>query len=137
MLLILWICVVWGHSMMPSDLSSEESSWVVALLRPVFSLFGVTNGQVMTHVIRKGAHFTEYVVLMLIGVRFAREWARSGLGTRLITVLVWAGVPMIDETIQSFTPGRAPLVTDVCIDMAGGFLGMLISYAFLRRVKPR
>lgn len=136
-LFILWLCVVWGHSMLPADLSSEESSWVVALVRPFFSLFGVTDGHVMTHVIRKGAHFTEYVILMLIGVKFVREWAQSKLGTWLSTVAIWVCVPMVDETIQRFTPGRAPRITDVCIDMAGGLLGMLISHAILKRAKPR
>ena len=119
-LLVAWLCVVWGHSLMPADLSSEESSRFVFLVRPLFEAFGCADEGLMTHAIRKAAHFSENVVLMLIATRFARVWQADKPAARAIMVAIWVCVPMVDEAIQSFSPGRSPQVTDVLLDMGGG-----------------
>ncbi len=91
----------------------------------------------MTHVIRKTAHFSEYAVLASIAIGCVRAWW-GATRTALYTVLaIWVCVPVVDETIQGLSPGRAPRVTDVLIDMAGGLLGMLIAHAVLRRKRLR
>ena len=136
-LLVLWICVVWGHSLMSAEISAEESSRFVFLVRPFFAMCGITDEGFMTHVIRKTAHFSEYAVLASIAIGCVRAWW-GATRTALYTVLaIWVCVPVVDETIQGLSPGRAPRVTDVLIDMAGGLLGMLIAHAVLRRKRLR
>ena len=41
------------------------------------------------------------------------------------------------EMLQLFIDGRSPLFTDVCIDTAGGFIGMLLVHEFAKQKKKR
>lgn len=124
---ILWLCVVWGHSLMPGEASSLESSRFVFLLRPLFALFGNTDERLMSFIIRKTAHFTEYAILLSLGTKMAQEWfGRSSKKTYALVLAIWVLAPCIDECIQLTTPGRAGMPTDVLIDMAGGLTGHLL-----------
>lgn len=115
--LLLWVGFVWGHSLVGGAASSAESGRVVALLRPLFEATGVTDLDLMTFVVRKCAHFSEYAVLGGIARTF---WTRVSceLGSRasssrhralLAGLVLTALVPCLDETIQLFVPGRAAL----------------------------
>ena len=49
-----------------------------------------------------------------------------------------AAVPLIDETLQLFTPGRSGQISDVWLDMGGAAAGTVFFFlaaAALRRVK--
>ena len=56
------ILFAWGHSLMPGDLSEEESSRALELLRPFLEIF-FGKGNVTDHLVRKLAHFSEYALL--------------------------------------------------------------------------
>ena len=135
LLLVLWLCVVWGHSLMPADLSSDESSRFLWLVRPFFEALGNTDEQLMTHVIRKAAHFCENVVLMVIATGLSWAWWGQTVGALAGRLAIWACVPAIDELIQSFSPGRSPQVSDVLLDMCGGVVGMLVAWLWRRRAR--
>ena len=49
-------------------------------------------------------------------------------GISIVVGLIYA---ITDEFHQSFVPGRGPSVTDVCIDTAGVFAGILIVLAIV------
>ena len=121
-----WLCVVWGHSLMSGPASSFESSRFVFLVRPLFEFFGCTDESVMTFFIRKGAHFTEHAIAVMLGWKAAREWFGESRKALWVTLAIWVLVPCIDEGIQLTVPGRAGMVTDVLIDMSGGLAGMLL-----------
>lgn len=61
-LIIATILFAWGHSLMPGDLSEEESSRTLELLRPFLEIF-FGKGNVTDHLVRKLAHFSEYALL--------------------------------------------------------------------------
>ncbi len=127
-LFVMWLCFVWGHSLVPADASTEESSRFVFLVRPIFELFNNHDEELMTFVIRKIAHFSEYVVLMALALQCFRSWEIGRPKMMWALLVVWVCVPAIDETIQGFVPERDPRVMDVLIDMSGGMLGMAISH---------
>lgn len=138
--LLAWVAFVWGHSLVGGVASSAESGRVVALLRPAFEALGVTDVDIMTFVVRKCAHFSEYAVLGGIArtfwTRTAAELAPAApalhrhvlLAGFLLTVLV----PCLDEAIQLFVPGRCGSSRDVAIDLAGAATGALITWAVHR-----
>ena len=70
------------------------------------------------HFIRKLAHFMEYFVLAILVL-----WATKDtplFSNRLLTILLFMVlVPIIDETIQIFVPGRVGAIQDCIIDMCG------------------
>ena len=125
----LWLCIVWGHSLMSGDISSLESSRFVFLVRPIFNLFGCNDEVLMTFAIRKTAHFCEYAVLMILASRMVRAWFGFTNKSWVVLVLIWVSAPCIDEGIQTLIPGRAGQPADVLLDMAGGLTGVLVALA--------
>lgn len=126
-----WIAFVWGHSLVQGPDSAAESGRVVELLRPLFEAAGVFDGGLMTFVVRKCAHFSEYAVLGAIGFGLFSRLSAAGLPT-------WVGVasvslvPVIDESLQLFVPGREGSPRDVAIDLAGALFGSLLALLWAR-----
>lgn len=142
--LLLWVGFVWGHSLVGGAASSAESGCAVALLRPLFEATGVTDLDLMTFIVRKCAHFSEYAVLGGIARAFWSRVSRE-LGSRasssrhqvlLAGLVLTALVPCLDETIQLFVHGRSGSPRDVAIDLAGAATGALLTWLF-RRARTR
>lgn len=121
-LTVLWLAVIWGHSVMSADLSRQESGGILALLIGWFPFL-------TDHIIRKAAHFAEFAVLggLLFG---AADGKRSPAFPPLIGLLA----AMTDETIQLFSEGRSGQISDVWLDFSGFLLiwGLL---TLIRRAK--
>ena len=137
LLSFLWMAVIFWFSAMPGDVSSEQSGTIVMLLTQLLSFLGVSPEAVdealLSLLVRKAAHMTEYAVLLLL-LRRALRLSGSrcpGLTALLLCALYAAG----DEFHQSFTEGRGPSPVDVCIDTAGALLmwGLLLALERLLR----
>lgn len=128
--LLLWICFIWGHSLIQGPQSSAESGLVYSLLEPLFRCLGVVDTDLCTFIIRKCAHFSEYAVLGVISVGLAFSLVREGRlarARRWAPTLACALVPVLDETIQLFVPGRSGSPRDVAIDLAGMLTGACLA----------
>ncbi|MQN02169.1 MAG: VanZ family protein [Lachnospiraceae bacterium] len=131
-LIVLTLAFIWGHSMVPKTYSAEESGRFLKLLKPFLSLF--LDPKVVTdHLIRKMAHFTEYMALGmeirgLIGIK-SKEGLNVPVGifhTSLIQATKYVFfAAFLDETIQIFSH-RGSMISDVWLDTCGGFCGALI-----------
>lgn len=150
-LVALWICVIWGHSMMSGEDSSTESQMAVDLLRKAVAWLYTSDVQwvrdlVAEHpgivdllldterlhyLIRKAAHFTEYFVLGVLVVNAVYRTLRGIFSSLLTIAMFWACVPGIDEYIQRFVPGRAGMFRDVLIDMGGFGTALVASLPFV------
>mgnify|MGYP004512636631 CR=1 FL=1 len=134
-LLALWICFIWGHSMVQGPASSSESGFVYELLMPVFDHFSIYERDVCTFVIRKAAHFSEYLVLGVIAVNFAKALRRQGVAAPSLQAAIpgaCALVPVLDETLQLFVPGRSGSPRDVAIDLCGLAVGTCLATVVVR-----
>ena len=120
------VCVaaIWGNSLVPGTQSSGLSMLVVQHIRAMLSALGMSSGWVTNLLVRKIGHVSEYA---LFGFAHARAWGVCGhdRGCRTSVGLMACAVaiPVVDETIQLFVPGRMGLATDVLIDCAGIALG--------------
>ena len=124
--LLVWIAVIWGHSMMPGDMSSDESGFVAQILKPLLELLGFNDPNKRTYIVRKVAHFTEYAILAMLARHFVRvRGLGRGVSLLVLSVLLFV-TPAIDEFIQSFVPGRSCTIKDVCIDVSGGITGHIL-----------
>lgn len=128
---VVWLCIVWGHSLMSGSVSSAESSGVVDLLRPVFALLGITDRHIMSFAVRKTAHFSEYAILAGLALRVAVAWLGETRRAYVLACVILLIAPCVDETIQLFVPGRAGMPTDILIDICGGVLGLVITLRVL------
>ena len=148
LVLVAWVCFVWGHSLVPGVASDAESLSVVSRVSPLLGALGIWGTQAMNHVVRKLGHFSEYLVLGIVapwalrpaekdrvvggsspkdGAAHAGTWA---------ALAVCVLVPCVDETIQLFVPRRSGMLSDVCLDMVGCACGLLATCALcaLRRL---
>ena len=122
-LIALNLAFIWGNSLMNGTDSGNMSGGIMAWLNSFLGL-GPAGMELLHHLIRKAAHFTEFACLgALIG------WYRC-LDTRkheiAMPVLLGMAAGLVDETIQLFTPDRGPSLTDVWIDTSGALTGIML-----------
>ena len=115
---------IFFHSAMPAGLSSEESGWIVDLVMNLLP-FDISSDH-LTFLIRKAAHFTEYLLLGL-----SLEWS---MDFRKRTFLFGTGYAVLDEIHQFFVPGRSCEIRDMCIDAAGVLIGMFLMKTASRKI---
>ena len=127
------IWFIFSNSMAVADVSSVSSGRVLQLLQAVLRRLGMPGlAQRLTmHLVRKLAHFCEYLLEGFLLMLCMRVYSRRPL--RHITVPMLAGVltALTDETIQLFSQGRSSQVTDVWLDSAGVLAGILIALVFM------
>ena len=132
---VCWLLFIWTHSMIPAEISSEESQFVGGLIRPFLELF-IGSGAVTDFIVRKLAHFTEYAILgMLLSSIALVRFERPDFYHLSYCLLIVLAAAVIDESIQLITPGRSSQVTDVLIDTSGGLTGIILlrTAAFVRK----
>ena len=118
-LLFFYILLIFSWSLKPAPVSSAESGAALAFVQAIFQFFGASGAFLTDHIIRKTAHFTEYFGL---GLLLCAYWKTSG---RRKWFLLGAAVPVIDECIQLFSPGRACRAADMLLDVSGILTGVL------------
>lgn len=122
---VLFICFIFSNSLKTGETSGQSSQMAQIFLMKIFEKLQI-DISLTEFVIRKVAHFTEFFVLglLLIGnlwVYFPK-WKECIFPFLFLALLV----PVIDETLQIFTPGRSPMVTDILIDFGGAICGLII-----------
>lgn len=124
LLLVLWAAFIWGNSLQSAEVSGAASGAVTGFFRQWVPWL-------TDHIIRKTAHFIEYAVL---GGLLSLVLAAFGEGKRRrfpLALYIGLVVPLLDETIQLFVPGRSGKITDVLLDHAGVLTGLAVGSAGL------
>lgn len=130
--MIAMIAVIWGNSMVPGEGSGNLSAAVLAFLQGGLDALGIPSAWLTEFIVRKTAHFTEYMVLGLIAMQAYRPHRALRMGTVLATALTLVLVPSLDETIQRFVNGRSGQVSDVLLDCCGAAFGVVLTLEVAR-----
>ena len=127
---LVWMAVIFSAS---ADAQSYQHSsrFFEPLLRWLFPQMPAATVEAIHHLFRKCGHLTEYAILALLCWRALqqphpnepRPWLWRQTAQTLLLVFFYAAS---DEFHQSFVPGRTALFSDVCIDTAGGAVGLLL-----------
>ena len=123
LLALVWLGVMFWFSSQPSSESSQLSGGVLQWLADQTDGFiprSVFLDPLAQTIIRKTAHFTNYLIL---GVLVTLSGGRRKPLRLLILGLLAA---VFDETHQVFVPGRSGELRDVLIDLAGFAAGMIL-----------
>ena len=123
---ILYVGFIFHNSFTPAIESSKQSGGVLEMVLKTTSLLKIKSGWITEHLIRKTAHFAEY---LLFGILLGIAIRQYSLELKLRKVCqCWIGtmVPLTDETIQLFSEGRSGQVSDVWLDMSGVLTGFLL-----------
>ena len=133
-----------------ADDAAESSSLSVSVTRKLINLyyhfFSGNNNAVLTvpvvtddaeAIVRKMAHFTEYMAVGFLSFGIAVIWMqriKAGIVAVTLQVFLSAG---LDEIHQYFVPGRYGSFRDVLIDTAGGIAGIMIVFLMYKIRKRR
>lgn len=136
-LTLVWAAVIYFFSAQNAQSSSQTSGFFVnALLRLFFPFYQNASAAErsllrnrLSFLIRKGAHFTEYLIMgfLLSGVFRTIQFLRfRSIRIRRFFLTVWITgslYALTDEMHQMFSDGRSPQLRDVLIDSSGVFAG--------------
>ena len=127
LLMFLMMVFIFLMSSMPASESSLLSDYVVRILRRLIPVFDELSGDayegaqiVLTWLVRKGAHFSEYFLLGGLALLTFGSFLRRTLNSLSIAVVVCVGFA------ASVTMG------DVLIDSCGAILGAILFFLIAR-----
>lgn len=120
-----FVGIIFYNSSLPLRQSSQLSGWVTALTQLLAQHLDIHLAGDVEHHIRKMAHFCEFA---LLGLLLCHSFSALGVSNRTATgyilfLALFAAV--LDEYIQSFSPGRGSRVRDVLLDFSGVFCAWL------------
>lgn len=141
--LTLWFCVIFWMLVIfyfSSENGIDSSSRGTEAGKLILSLTGREFPQ---YLIRKFAHFTEYAILTFLSYLALASSSRILISRKIVVISekdmkpgfdlnasfsIWITVlyAVVDEYHQLFVPGRSGSIFDVLIDVAGGFLMLII-----------
>ena len=132
---IIYIGIIFRFSAMKAVASQDLSSGFSWRILQKLSVFGLYGDVVRFDPwVRKCAHFTEYALLGILS-GFSVHAAPLVRSRRLNFGLLMICIPVIDETIQKFTEGRACMVSDMVLDACGYLFGGFLFYVCLLIVR--
>lgn len=127
-LVILWMILIFYFSDQVASVSSKQSGFFTNL---IISIFGAQNEPFIHHIVRKLAHFTEYLILGLLVLNMLKYYKPKHI--IILAILICYLYACSDEIHQLFIEGRAGLVKDTLVDLAGSLSGILI-YKAVKKV---
>lgn len=134
-----WCAVIFYQSSKNAQLSDMNSLYIVDVINHfLLSVFGAGSITISNFIVRKSAHFVEY---MILGILFFKTFFRiEKLKFAMLTAfLCGVGYSISDEIHQNFIPGRTGKILDVLIDSTGIASGLLLISLFTllrRKNKP-
>lgn len=113
------LCLIWGNSMLPGEVSASISGGSLGWLVETFPFLE----WLPEWLLRKLGHFSEFGLFGFLSAWFFLE--QKGIHRFSMPLLLSLLAGNIDETIQTITPDRGPSVIDVWIDTCGACAGIL------------
>ena len=124
-LLIAWMILIFVMSNQPAKVSDSQSIGVLDLFLKLGININGTFGSLANFVVRKCAHFLEYMILALLAFNVLKLYYNIKKVYIMTIVLVFL-YACSDEIHQLFVLGREGAIRDVIIDTCGGSLLVLI-----------
>jgi VanZ family protein len=135
-----WPAFAWAGVIFSLSTDTFSSEHTASVIEPILKwmVHSLTDDQFdsIHHLIRKGAHFTEYFIFCLLLYRSVRLGRAGWRWTWGVTALSCAaGYSVLDEIHQAFVPSRAASAYDSLLDSIGAFaaFGVLWLWFRLRR----
>ena len=101
--------------------SANQSNFIVNIINNIFK---IENIELLSFIIRKLAHFTEYLILGFLTINMLNK---NDISKKyLLSILICIIYATSDEIHQIFVPGRACQIRDVLIDSIGFITGVYL-----------
>ncbi len=145
LVIILTVTFIFSNSVDDKSESNKKSDGIVKVIKPPADEISkkITGSEIdkkdFTKYTRKTAHFIEFMILgielMILMLLIEKAFSKLIFMPLFIGLLV----ACTDEFIQSFS-GRSDMVSDVLLDFAGCFTGIVITaiiFCFIKKRKTR
>lgn len=114
-LIVLWMIFIFIMSSFDGNESANQSNFIVNLISQICN---INNIQLLSLIVRKTAHFMEYLILGILVYNYIQK---GNLST--VICLLYA---ISDEAHQIIIPGRSFQIRDILIDICGVIIGIII-----------
>jgi VanZ family protein len=133
-----WPAILWAGVIFTMSTDTFSAQHTANFFESIFHwLFpGLTADQleIINHIVRKCAHFTEYFVFFLVLYRAVRAGRAGWRWTwAIIAWLIAALYSASDEFHQIFVPSRGPSPYDSLLDSTGALVALLVLWLWFRR----
>ena len=116
---LIWMIFIFIMSSFDASESSAQSNIIVNFIS---NIFNINNIELISLIIRKLAHFTEYFILGILTYNLIKKY-RKKYYIAIIICIIYA---ISDEIHQIFIPGRSCQITDILIDSIGAITAIYI-----------
>lgn len=132
-LILMMFIVILGFSSQDAVTSDQVSGKFVYIISEFLGYFGDTfyTTDKINGIIRKLAHFTEYLVFAVIILVALDNIINKYWFSLMGSLTVCVAVATIDELFQKLSYGRTSNIFDVLIDCSGAFVGLSVITFFL------
>lgn len=128
LLVILWMIFIFVMSSFDASSSSNQSNFMVDIIT---SIINIKDTKLLSLIIRKLAHFTEYFILGILVINLITKYDKK----IIIAILLCIIYATSDEIHQIFVPGRSCQITDIMIDSLGSIMGIYLYKLITKRCK--
>lgn len=120
-IVIIWMLLIFIMSSFDATESANQSNFIVNIITDIFK---IENIELLSFIIRKLAHFTEYLILGFLTINMLNK---NDISKKyLISILICIIYATSDEIHQIFVPGRACQIRDILIDSIGSITGVYL-----------
>lgn len=121
LLVFLWMLLIFLMSSFDATESTNQSNFIVNIITNIFK---IENIELLSFIIRKLAHFTEYLILGFLTINMLNK---NDISKKyLLSILICIIYATSDEIHQIFVPGRAYQIRDILIDSIGSITGVYL-----------
>ena len=128
LLVILWMIFIFVMSSFDATSSSNQSNFIVDIIT---SIINIKDTGLLSLIIRKLAHFTEYFILGLLVINLITRYDKK----IIIAILLCIIYATSDEIHQIFVSGRSCQITDIMIDSLGSIMGIYLYKLITKKCK--
>lgn len=119
--MLLWMLLIFIMSSCDATESTNQSNFIVNIINNIFK---IENIELLSFIIRKLAHFTEYLILGFLTINMLNK---NDISKKyLLSILICIIYATSDEIHQIFVPGRACQIRDILIDSIGSITGVYL-----------
>lgn len=129
-LVIIWMMLIFIMSSFNANDSSNQSNFIVNIL---VSIFNIHNIDILSLIVRKLAHLTEYAILGVLVYNLTHSYNQKTYIVLFISTLY----AITDEIHQYFVPGRSCQITDIMIDTIGIIIGVYLYKLIIKRYQEK
>lgn len=123
-LVFLWMLIIFRLSSQVAEDSNGLSLGITDLLQKTLERFAQTDSGSLNHLVRKGAHFSAYLLLAVLSSNAVRQSGIRGLKSLAAALGICVLYAASDEIHQLFVAGRSGQPLDVLIDSLGACVGI-------------